>query len=81
MDDFKELKAANVDLDERLTLYFMQNGKCLYSGRAIDLNKLMAGSGEYEVDHIIPRAYIKDSASKTRRWCTARRTSTRPTSF
>lgn len=62
MDDFKELKAANVDLDERLTLYLMQNRKCLYSGRAIDLNKLMAGSGEYEVDHIIPRAYIKDDS-------------------
>lgn len=62
MGDFKELKAANVDLDERLTLYLMQNGKCLYSGRSIDLNKLMAGSGEYEVDHIIPRAYIKDDS-------------------
>lgn len=62
MDDFKELKATNADLDERLTLYLMQNGKCLYSGRAIDLNKLMAGSGEYEVDHIIPRAYIKDDS-------------------
>ena len=62
MGDFKELKAANVDLDERLTLYLMQNGKCLYSDRAIDLNKLMAGSGEYEVDHIIPRAYIKDDS-------------------
>ena len=62
MVDFKELKAANVDLDERLTLYLMQNGKCLYSGRAIDLNKLMSGSGEYEVDHIIPRAYIKDDS-------------------
>lgn len=62
MGDFKELKAANVDLDERLTLYLMQNGKSLYSGRAIDLNKLMAGSGEYEVDHIIPRAYIKDDS-------------------
>lgn len=62
MDDFKELKATNADLDERLTLYLMQNGKCLYSGRAIDLNKLMAGSGAYEVDHIIPRAYIKDDS-------------------
>lgn len=60
--EFKELKAANVDLDERLTLYLMQNGKCLYSGRAIDLEKLMSGSGDYEVDHIIPRAYIKDDS-------------------
>ena len=62
MSEFKELKAANVDLDERLTLYLMQNGKCLYSGRAIDLEKLMSGSGDYEVDHIIPRAYIKDDS-------------------
>lgn len=62
MGEFKELKAANVDLDERLTLYLMQNGKCLYSGRAIDLEKLMSGSGDYEVDHIIPRAYIKDDS-------------------
>ncbi len=62
MGDFKELKAANVDLDERLTLYLMQNGKCLYSGKAINLEKLMAGSGDYEVDHIIPRAYIKDDS-------------------
>lgn len=62
MGEFRELKAANVDLDERLTLYLMQNGKCLYSGRAIDLEKLMSGSGDYEVDHIIPRAYIKDDS-------------------
>lgn len=62
MDDFKEQKAINADLDERLSLYLMQNGKCLYSGRAINLEKLLAGSGEYEVDHIIPRAYIKDDS-------------------
>lgn len=62
MGDFKELKAANIDLDERLTLYLMQNGKCLYSGKSINLEKLMAGSGDYEVDHIIPRAYIKDDS-------------------
>lgn len=62
MGDFKELKAANIDLDERLTLYLIQNGKCLYSGKSITLEKLMAGSGDYEVDHIIPRAYIKDDS-------------------
>ena len=61
-DDLKRLKNADVELDERLTLYLMQNGKCLYSNRAIDLDKLLAGSGEYEVDHIIPRAYIKDDS-------------------
>lgn len=62
MGDFKRLKNAEADLGERLTLYLLQNGKCLYSGRAIDLEALMAGSGEYEVDHIVPRAYIKDDS-------------------
>ena len=60
--DFKRLREAGVDLDERLTLYLIQNGKCLYSGRAINLDNLLAGSGDYEVDHIIPRAYIKDDS-------------------
>lgn len=59
-DELKETSPA--DLDERLTLYFMQRGKCLYSGKEIVLEKLLAGSGEYEVDHIIPRAYIKDDS-------------------
>lgn len=57
-----ELKGISPDeLDERLTLYFMQGGKCLYSGRAIDIGQL-ANSGLYEVDHIIPRSYIKDDS-------------------
>ena len=51
---------SNCDLDERLTLYFVQRGKCLYSGEPIDINKL--SSGDYEVDHIIPRSYIKDDS-------------------
>ena len=57
-----ELKATSPgDLDERLTLYFMQRGRCLYSGRPIDINQL-SNAGLYEVDHIIPRAYIKDDS-------------------
>lgn len=52
---------APSDFDERLTLYFMQRGKCLYSGRPIDINQL-SNAGLYEVDHIIPRAYIKDDS-------------------
>lgn len=56
-----ELKSySHKDLDERLYLYFQQRGKCLYCGERIDINKL--SSGEYEVDHIIPRSYIKDDS-------------------
>lgn len=48
------------DMDERLSLYFMQRGKCMYSGRPIKIEELH--TGEYEVDHIIPRSYIKDDS-------------------
>lgn len=49
------------DMDERLTLYFAQNGKCMYSGKPIDIRQL-SNAGMYEVDHIIPRSYIKDDS-------------------
>ena len=49
------------DLDERLTLYFMQRGKSLYSGAPIELSQL-SNDGVYEVDHIIPRSYVKDDS-------------------
>ena len=58
-DLLKELKGYKNALDnERLVLYFMQGGKSLYSGKPLDINRL----SEYEVDHIIPRCYIKDDS-------------------
>lgn len=57
--DFREAKGK--DLDERLTLYFMQRGKCLYSGKPLDIDRL-SESGLYEVDHIVPRAFVKDDS-------------------
>ena len=75
---WKEIQAANpADLDERLTLYFMQRGKCMYSGKPIDINQL-SNAGLYEVDHIIPRAYIKDDSFENKalvlRECNQRKT-------
>ena len=59
---WKEIQNVSAgDLDERLTLYFMQSGKCLYSGTPIDINQLF-NTGLYEVDHILPRSYIKDDS-------------------
>lgn len=43
---------------EKLFLYFIQEGKSLYSSTPLDINKL----DEYEVDHIIPRTLIKDNS-------------------
>lgn len=55
-----ELKRSDPrDLDDkRLALYFMQCGKSLYSGMALDINRL----SEYQIDHIIPQSYIKDDS-------------------
>ena len=59
LGELKNVKPENID--ERIMLYFIQRGKCMYTGRAIDFGQL-ANSGLYEVDHIIPRAYIKDDS-------------------
>ncbi len=70
-DDVRDLKKQLEDMGEyvdnklqsdRVFLYFMQYGKCAYSGEAIDLQKLMAGSKEYDIDHIYPQAYITDDS-------------------
>lgn len=45
---------------ERLYLYFMQLGKCAYSGEVIDLAKL--STDLYDVDHILPRSMTKDDS-------------------
>lgn len=54
---YDELKNREIT-DEKLYLYFIQEGKCLYSGRPIDIENLE----ECEVDHIIPRTLIKDNS-------------------
>lgn len=57
---YKQLKKQQNDktLTEKMYLYYVQNGKCLYSGKTLNLDNL----SQYEVDHIIPRSYIKDDS-------------------
>lgn len=43
---------------EKLYLYFLQEGKSLYSGKPLDINYLE----NYEIDHILPRTLIKDDS-------------------
>lgn len=45
-------------LTEKLFLYFIQEGKSLYSGQPIDIEELE----KCEIDHIIPRTLIKDDS-------------------
>lgn len=42
--------------NQRLYLYIIQQGKCLYSGESLNITRLQ----DYEVDHIYPRSFVKD---------------------
>ncbi len=46
--------------NERLMLYFLQKGRCLYSNKQIDINDIH--TARYHVDHILPQSYIKDDS-------------------
>lgn len=59
--ELNRCESEKVDLNERLTLYFMQGGKSLYSGKDIDINQLH-DIAKYQVDHIIPQSYVKDDS-------------------
>ena len=53
----KELNEEEIN-SEKIFLYFIQEGKCLYSGKPLNIEDL----NSYEVDHIIPRTLIKDDS-------------------
>lgn len=46
---------------EKLFLYYLQLGRCMYTGKAIDLNGLLADK-RYDVDHIYPQSRVKDES-------------------
>ena len=55
----KELRENADRLDEtKLYLYFLQGGKCLYSGDPLEIDELE----NYDIDHIIPRSLVKDNS-------------------
>jgi len=59
----KENPTDNVQLqNDRLFLYYLQNGKDMYTGKALDINQLSS----YDIDHIIPQAFIKDDSLDNR---------------
>ena len=58
----EELAIQNeADLDNRhLYLYFTQLGRCMYSGKRIDIREL--GTSKYDKDHIFPQSKTKDDS-------------------
>lgn len=51
--------------NDRLYLYYIQMGKCFYSGQSIELNDLY-NTNLYDIDHIYPQSLIKDDSLNNR---------------
>lgn len=48
---------------DRLYLYFRQLGRCMYTGKEIDLDDLLHGNGAmYNIDHIKPYSVFQDDS-------------------
>lgn len=59
-----ESKSESELRSDRLFLYFMQQGKCMYSGEPIDIEEL--GTDRYDIDHIFPQSKVKDDSIDNR---------------
>ena len=67
--DIKKMKSSLSSYDnnslrqKKLYLYYLQFGKCMYTGREIDLDRLLQNNDTYDIDHIYPRSkVIKDDS-------------------
>ncbi|MDY3047205.1 MAG: type II CRISPR RNA-guided endonuclease Cas9 [Candidatus Enterosoma sp.] len=61
-DDLEKLLENKSEADlrrKKLFLYFIQMGRSVYTGEIIDLNRL---DKDYDIDHIIPQAKLKDDS-------------------
>ena len=54
-DEFHVLSPTALQI-AKFKLYEQQDGKCLYSGKPIDLNRLFSDEHYCEIDHIIPKS-------------------------
>ena len=59
----KEHPTNNIALrNDKLFLYYLQNGRDMYLDEELDINRL----DDYDIDHIIPQAFIKDDSLDNR---------------
>ena len=55
----KQYPVTNQELqNDKLYLFYLQNGKDIYTGLDLDYKNLV----HYDVDHVIPRSFIKDDS-------------------
>ncbi len=66
-----QLGAAGAEELLRFELWREQNGRCLYSGEAIDPMQLLAGVNSVQVDHILPWSRFGDDSLANKTLCRA----------
>lgn len=62
LEDEPISKDANLLRNDRLFLYYLQNGRDMYTGNELDINNLSS----YDIDHIIPQSFVKDDSIDNR---------------
>lgn len=65
LDELKE-KTDDELRKDKLYLYFMQLGKCAYTGDRIDIDDLLYNNDLYDIDHIYPRSLTADDSLDNR---------------
>ncbi len=61
--EFEELNDDTAKFQkDNLFLYFLQNGRCLYTGEEIGIENVLSGNGKYNIEHIYPRTLLKDDS-------------------
>lgn len=58
----EDLKKGKNKTIEKLILYLDQECKCMYSGKSLDLNKIIYDPNYVEIDHIIPLSISLDDS-------------------
>ncbi len=48
--------------NDRLYLYYLQNGKDMYTGQELDIHNL----SNYDIDHVVPQSFITDNSIDNR---------------
>ncbi len=59
-------KDVSYNTKQKIRLYKEQDGKCLYTGKPIDLNLLINDPYQYEIDHIIPLSISFDDSAQNK---------------
>jgi CRISPR-associated protein Cas9/Csn1, subtype II/NMEMI len=70
-DDLKLREAINgysetqIAKNDRLYLYFLQKGRCMYSQKVINIEDIN-NNNIYDIDHIVPQSKVKDDSIHNR---------------